>query len=134
MNALETALYTQLTGGTALTALLAGTTSVYNTQAPPGAAFPYVVFNLASGLTENVDDNERDDLYYTVKGVGTATMGQVGNIAAQLDSLLHKQSLSVSGYTNLWQRRTARVQYAEVDAGITYYHQGGTYRFRLHKD
>ncbi len=56
MNALETALYNTLSGGTALTALLAGGTaapSIYNQQAPDEAAFPYVVFALQGGGDEN---------------------------------------------------------------------------------
>ena len=53
MNALTSAIYTTLTGGTALTSLLAGTASVYYNAAPDDATFPYVVFNYQSNLEEN---------------------------------------------------------------------------------
>ncbi len=59
MNALAASIYGTLTGGTALTALLAGTASIYNTVVPQGAAFPYLVFNQQAAQSEIEDANDR---------------------------------------------------------------------------
>ena len=135
MNALETALYEALTGGTALAALLAGTASVYNNIAPPGSAFDYVVFNQQVGDDENMDAHRRVDWRYMVKGISSVSMAAGGSIAAEIDSLLHAIPLTVSGWTNIWQRRLSTVRYQEVTAeGECFYHCGGIYQFRLEKE
>ena len=51
-NALNTALYTKLSGGTALTGALGGT-CIYHGVAPEGAALPYVVWSYAAGGADN---------------------------------------------------------------------------------
>ena len=132
MNALKQALYEAMTGGTALTALLAGTASIYNSIAPPGSSFDYVVFNQQAGADENMDDHRRTDWRYTVKAVSATSPAAAGIIAAAIDDLLHDAPLSVTGYANLWQRRVSTVEFTEVTpAGEYYYHAGGIYQFRL---
>jgi hypothetical protein len=132
---LWTALYSRLTGGTALTALLSGTTAIYDTVAPQGATLPYVVFNQQAGRTENLDGNRRDDVFVTVKAITAASLKAAEAIDAQVDTLLHDSLLTVTGYTALWQRRTESIRYAEpMPGGGHYYHAGGVYRIRLHKD
>ncbi len=59
--ATQTALYTRLTGGAALTALLSAATAVYHIQAPQGAVLPYVVFFSSSDQTETVDPRRREN-------------------------------------------------------------------------
>lgn len=135
MNALEIALYEALTGGTALTALLAGTTSVYNNTAPADSPFDYVSFNQQVGDDENMDDHRRVDWRYTVKGVSAVSMAAGGNIATEIDALLHAIPLTVSGWTNIWQRRLNTIRYQEITAeGECFYHCGGIYQFRLEKE
>jgi len=135
----EAALYTTLTGGTALTALLAGTASVYNTVIPAGASYPCVVFNLAAGLDANDEPgHRRHQEEYQVKVVDQTSMAHAGSVAAQIDTLLHAvgpgtaSNLSVSGYRVLFQERVRPVRYVESSAeGQRFYHAGGIYRVRL---
>lgn len=135
MNALETAIFEAMTGGTALTALLAGTASVYNNVAPPASSYDYVVFNQQAGADENMDEHRRVDWRYTVKAVSGTSTAAAGLIANEIDDLLHDAPLTISGYVNLWQRRVSTVRFTEVTPeGEYYYHAGGIYQFRLEKE
>ena len=132
MNALELALYARLTTFSALTTLLAGTASVYNQQAPTGAALPYVVFNLMAGGDDNDNPNRALSLLYNVKAVGTAGFLNSGNIDTQIDAALHAQTLTVSGWANIWTHRITNQRYVEtVEGGRRYFHAGGQYRIRI---
>jgi hypothetical protein len=134
MNALETALYGALAGGTALTALLAGGTaapSVYNQQAPDGAAFDYVVFTLMAGGDENETPHRTKNLVYQVRAVSQASPAQAGLIDAQIDAVLHLKPLTVSGWANIWCAREGDFALTETIDNVNYYHAGGQYRIRL---
>ena len=138
-HALEAALYTRLTGGTAFTALLSGTASVYNTVAPAGASYPFCVFNLASGIDLNAEPgHRRHQLDYQIKVVSQTSQANAGLASVQLDALMHAAGpsaasrLSVTGYRNLFQERIHPVRFVEPsDVATPYYHSGGVYRFHL---
>lgn len=130
-NALETALYGRLAGGTALTSLLAGTASIYNSLAPPGSAHDFVVFSHQGGGDENLTPRRMRNVVYLVKAVSTAGMAKAGQIDAAADALLHNQELSVSGWANFWLAREGDVRYSELtEDGKRYFHSGGLYRVR----
>lgn len=132
MNVLELAIRSTLTGGTALTALLAGTASVYNAAVPRGVSFPCVVVNLQGGGDANETPRRRKDLLYQAKAISTASMTAAGAIDNEVDSLLHNKTLTVTGWTNFWLARERDIRYVEVDPeGVEYYHSGGIYRIRL---
>lgn len=133
MNVTETALYGTLTGGTALTNLLAaGTAGVYGYQAPQGSTYPLVEFGLASGEDVSTTPHREDSEIYLVKGVSTVSMQQAGAIEAQIDALLHRQTLTVTGYTNILTKRETQVRYVETaDDGRQYWHAGAHYRVWL---
>lgn len=133
MNAVETALYTRLTGTAGLTALLASGTAVYNIRAPQNAPLPYVVFSLVSGMDDN-DTPVRDrQLLYLVKGISSVGMQQAGAIHAQIDAALHNNPLTVTGWTNFWLHSEAGdIRFVEPEqGGRNVYHAGGQYRIRL---
>jgi len=131
-SALDIALYTALTGGTALTALLAGTASVYYGLAPRGSAFDYVIFNQqAGGIIQTAAECETEDPAYLVKGISSTSIAAAVSIANEIHNIM-ASDLNVSGYTNLWQERAERVKYTEVaDDGQLFYHAGYVYQFRL---
>jgi hypothetical protein len=135
MNELDQALYTALTSGTALTALLAGTTSVYYGVAPHDVDLDYVVFNQQSGPYQQLaPSHELLDSIYQVKGISDTSMLKAGQIAAQIQAVMDT-ALTISAHTNLWQERTARVRFIEVTAeGERFYHSGYLYRIRLEVD
>ena len=104
-NALNTAIYSVLSGNAALVSLLGGS-AVYYQQAPDNADLPYVVFSHPAGQPDNTHGNDmRNQLVY-VRGY-SGTVAQAGSIDLHCGTTLHRRSLSVSGYSNFW---TAREQ------------------------
>ena len=135
-NALNTTIYSALSGGTALTALLHGPTSVYYMQAPDAASLDYVVWNWQAGPT---DDNETAKRANTglvfVRAYSGTSAARAGSIDAQIDALLHGAELTVSGWNNFWTAREESMSLVEVDeAGKQIYMAGATYRVRLGKN
>lgn len=134
MNALKTALYTKLTGASALTALLASATSVYDGVAPRGASTPYVIFHVQDDRDENSCSDRMLDDDVLVKGVSTTSAQQAGNLAAQIDALLHNGTLAVTGWRVFWLRRSTGVDYVETKPdGTNVWHTGGIYRLRMNQ-
>lgn len=138
-NALNTALYTKLSGGTALTSLLSGgtaTPSVYFEQAPDGAALPYVVWLYPSELDENLISHRMKDIVIRAYGVASAP-AQAGTIDAAIDTLLHGGTLAfgtATGWTPIWLRRENGYQLITTsEAGIRYYTSGADYRAEITK-
>lgn len=134
MNAVETALYSRLAGASALTALLATTTSIYNTVAPQGAAYPLVVFNLQAGGDDNKSPHRAKQLLYLVKAVSATSMKDAGTIDNEVDTALHGLVLTVTDWTNYWLMRGQDVRFEELAPdGKRYFHSGGIYRIRIAK-
>lgn len=132
MNALEAALYARLTGGTALTTLLSGTTSVYNQMVPTTETGDCVVFGLTGGGDENLCPQRSQALLYSVKGVSEVSAAKAGTIDAQVDALLHRATLTVTGWANILLRRESEFSFTEkTPEGRHYYHRGGVYRIHL---
>jgi len=133
MNELNTTIYSKLQG-TALTSLLAGTTSIYHLQAPDNADPPYVVFNTQAGGDENQTPKRRKSLLLFVRGYSKVSAAQAGSIDAQIDTLLHRQSLSVSGWANIYTWRETDLETIQnLPSGEKYWMQGGFYRVRLER-
>lgn len=132
LDALATALYSQLTGGTALTALLAGTTSVYHLQAPEDASLPYVVYSVQAGGDTNQSPNRDKNLLIYVRCFAASGALEAGQLDAQIDQRLHMQNMPVTGWTNVWLARETDMESAEtLTNGSIIYSAGGMYRLRL---
>ena len=133
-NALGAALYTKLTGGTALTALLAGTTSIYNVTAPFEAAYDYVIFNVQAGGDTNDTQHRVKDLTLQVRGYSTQ-LSKAGSIDAACDALLHRQALSITGWSEIFTPQRMQeielVEYDETNRPI--YTRGGLYNLKIEK-
>jgi hypothetical protein len=130
MIATDQAFYTRLSGGTALTALLAaGTASIFHLQAPEGAALPYVLWSLQGGGDENLSAHRvKQDIYF-VRAYSGVSAAQAGAIDAQIDPLLHLVPLTVSGWTDLWLARETDLESVEITpTGARVWMQGGLYR------
>ena len=132
MKALNTALYSRLSTATALTSLLAGTTSVYALQAPEGATLPYVCFNLQGGGDTNDTANRLKNLVVFVRAYAT-TNARAGSIDAQIDMALHLVPFTgVSGWTNIWLAREQDLEIVEnPPTGGQVFMNGGLYRCML---
>lgn len=130
--ALETALYTTLSGGTALTTELGGT-FIYNQQAPQTPGDKYVIFQWQGGGDVNDTPIRSRNPLYAVFGVGL-TQEAAGAIDTEVDTLLHNGSLSVSGWSNFWLARESDINFSEIDSGgVTRYRVGGLYRVLMDK-
>ena len=133
MNELNTAIYSRLSGGTALTALLGGT-AIYHQQAPDGRALPYVVFSTQSAIDENQTANRTKNTLIQVRAFSGVSAAQAGSIDAACDALIHDTPLTVTGYTNFWIRRDGEIELLEnLPNGGKVWSSGATYRIRLDK-
>jgi hypothetical protein len=130
VNQIERGLYAALTSSTALTSLLAGTASVYNTLAPANAVLPYVVFQKQSNVPVYTNGGlAYENAVYMVKGVvESPSKAVVGEIASRINTALTDQPLTVTGYKHLMTRRISDIDYSEVVAGKTVQHAGASFR------
>lgn len=132
MKALDTALRNTLTGGTALTALLSGTASVYADVVPPEESFPCVVYQDQGGGDENLSPHRTKSVLRTVKAISATSKVAAEDIDAQIDALLHDAPFAVTGWSHIWCMREADISYTETNPeGRAYFHVGGVYRMRL---
>ena len=135
MNVLNTALYSRLQTTSAITSLLAGTTAIYNLQAPNNASYPYIIFSLQGGGDDNDTANRTKNLVLFVRAYSGVSALQAGSIDAQIDTALHLVPLTVSGWTDFWLAREEDLETVETEPnGQKIYMQGGFYRARLDKD
>lgn len=133
VTALETGLYSILSGNSALTTELGGTL-IYNKQAPQGPGTKFVVFNWAGGGDENLTPHRTRNVVYTVQAVAT-TQAQAATLDRLIDAALHEKTLTVSGWTNFWTAREDDISYVEQDAGGNpIFHVGAQYRIRIDDD
>jgi len=130
MNAIETGLYSKLANTSALTTALGGT-AIYSRHAPQGTARPYVVFMHAGGGHENINPSNLQNHVYLVKAVSDGSK-EAGTIDGHISTALHKQTLTVSGFTNFSTQRENEVQVTEnTREGVAVYHTGAYYRIRI---
>ena len=131
LNLVSTALYSKFTGDTTLKALMATSTSFFPIKAPKDSVYPFVVWSLLYGGPENITPSDLQSHLYFIRAYATCALS-AGNIHAQIASLLHKQTLSVAGFTNIWSALEEEYEGEEIlETGKTVYMRGGGYRFRL---
>jgi len=131
MRAVDVGLYSKLSADTALVALLSADTPMFNMVAPPNTDMPYVIFFGSGGGPDNITPSDLRSMVYGVKGVAS-TLNAAASIDARIDTLLHNNSITVSGYTNIWLARETEVQLVEdAPDGNPIYHYGAYYRIRI---
>ena len=128
MIELDTALYGALTAYAGLTALVS--TRVYQTEAPQGAALPFVVFNHQAGGLQNMEPTDRIDHLVYVRGFATTQMG-AALIDAQVKLALHNVVLTITGWQGFAVKRENEIALVERDsAGAQVWQRGAMYRVR----
>ncbi|HUW08892.1 MAG TPA: DUF3168 domain-containing protein [Anaerolineae bacterium] len=131
MKAIRAAIYSQLISDTALISELGGATAVYYSVAPQGTALPVVIFFNAGGGPENQYPGDLTTERYLIKGVSN-TLDEALDIDGAIQAAMHKQTLTVAGFTNIWTRRTGDVSLTEnSDDGSLIRHEGAYYRIRV---
>ena len=129
-NLLATSIYSKLTGGTALIAALGGT-AIYRSVAPDTATYPRVVFSHMAGGPDNTNPSDMRTAIYSVICWSTSE-AQAGTIDALVSALLHKQTLSVTGYTAFQCVRETEINVVEFPPTAEPVHGvGAQYRIRL---
>lgn len=130
MNVLNTAIYSRLGTTTAITNLLAsGSASIFNLQAKEGAALPYIVWSIQGGGDENLTANRTKNLMVFIRAYSGVSAAQAGSIDAQIDTALHLNPLTVSGWTNIWLARETDLETVEnIPNTKPVYMNGGFYR------
>lgn len=134
MNELNSAIYGTLSSGTALTALLPGTTSIYYQMPPDNTPRPYVIWNMQGGGDENLTPRRTKNLVIYIRAYSDTSAAHAGSIDAQVDARLHGRNLTVSGWANFWLMRESDIELIENQpSGEKTWSAGGFYRVRLQK-
>ena len=131
LSAISTGIYSKLSADSTLTATLATTTSIYAIKAPKDAAYPYIVYSLFYGAPENITPSDLQSHIYFIRAYAASAL-TAGNIHAKVAALLHKGSVTVSGFTNIWTALEEEYEGDEVnETGNTIFVRGGGFRIRL---
>lgn len=132
---LDAAMYSKLAGTAAVTAIVGSGTAarIYNLQAPAGAALDYIIFYAGSEIVPNTQ--LRDDLnaVYRVDCWGL-TRARAEALSAVVFSALHKETLTVAGWTNYWMRCEGKTDFVANVDGKQFYRRVWDVRIRASKD
>ena len=129
INNTATALYSTLTGGTALTALLSGTAAVYDMQAVEKATYPYVVYNHQGGGPTNETKANLENNVWWIRAYSKTSAKNAALIFTQVDALLHKKNITITNATTIWLCREENIALVESNpAGEKIFTCGGMYR------
>jgi hypothetical protein len=125
------ALFTRMSAGTALTALLPGTASIYDTQAPDNATLPFVVFSHTDGGPENLDANNLEINLWYIRVYGSTSAKNTTEVFEQVDNLLNRVNITITGYNTLWCAREQNIKGIEITPdGSKIWNAGAIYRIR----
>lgn len=132
-KAIRVGLYTKLNVASVTASLPNGSAGIRHAVAPPGALFPFVIFDKVSGTpTRRMGGNAWDDQLWLVKVVDRAESSSVAEDTAKaIDDLLDFGTLTVSGGVTLAVLRDSDVDYTETDGDKTYRHHGARYRLSV---
>ena len=131
INDTATALYSTLTSGTTVTALLAGTTSIYHMQAPDNAPLPYIVYSLQAGGPELINPSKLETNTWWVRVYSASSASNAAQIFEKADALLDRKNISITGATTIQCVRDENIALVEqTPTGKAIYDCGGMYRIR----
>lgn len=132
VNELNAAMYSKLSAAGSIIAALGGT-ALYFLQAPDDAHAPYIVWDWNVGRENNDTAHRIKDETVFVRGYAE-TSDAAGTLDALIDAQLHGGTLSVSGWTNFWLKRTADFSAVDVDpSGRRVYMAGGNYAITIER-
>ncbi len=126
MREIDQALYTALTGSTALMALASG---IYRGIAPGSAIYPYISYmEQVSNDGYALSGRTHRTATYQVMAIDIGqTANKAGQIFTQIDAVLNAASLTASSWTTIYIRRETGIEYEERDKNEVYQHVGGLY-------
>lgn len=126
-------LYNRLNVASVTSLLANGSASLYHAVAPPGSAFPYIVFSKISSVSRKaMGTNAFDSQLWMVKAVSWGedrpNASPAEDIAKAISDRLDFATLTITGGTNLYLARESDLDFAEVDDDQVYSHHGSRYR------
>jgi DNA-binding LytR/AlgR family response regulator len=124
------ALYTKLTTTSGVTTLLATSTSVFHGQAPPNAAYPYIILNKQSNRrTRAFNATAFEDETWMVKAVDRNTTSDTAEaIRNAVATALTNGTLTITGRTVQDLYPIGDIDYLETEGDQTYRHHGLLFR------
>lgn len=131
MDAFRASVFAALNGSSALTDLLATTTSIYHRRAPFDAAFPFIIFTKHTGVPIwAFAGNPIANQVWLFKGIDRGlSSGKAEDIDKQIGVVLTDPVMTLSDGTLLYMRRESDVDYEEgTDPDTLIHHVGGLYR------
>lgn len=128
--AIRKGLYAKLAGTGAVTTLLATSTSIFHGQAPPDAAYPYIILNKQSNSrTRSFNATAFEAETWMVKAVDRNTTSDTAEaIRNAVDTALTNGTITVTGRTLQDLYPTGDIDYLETEGDQTYRHHGQLYR------
>jgi hypothetical protein len=131
MKALDKALYSKLSGSTALASLVGGTAAprIYNSVAPPNMTMPVVIFHRQGGGNTSETPREEHIVTYAVKAL-SGSLSDGLDIEEEIHNALYEQDLAVAdGYADYAIFEMGHLNFAEhIGGGSVMYHTGRLYR------
>lgn len=100
MNEVANAIYDKLATNTSLVAQVG--TRIYRGVAPQSAIYPLVIITLMGGGVTTETPTDMADPFYLVSVISDVSTAQAGTIAEYIKTALHRQTLTVSGWSNYW--------------------------------
>jgi hypothetical protein len=134
MNVLDAAIYSKLNTSGVTSLLANGSASIFALQASEQATLPYIVFSVTGGGDDNLDARRTKDMVYFIRAYSQVSKAQAGSIDSAIDTALHLQTLSPSGWANYWTAREEDLSAVEnPPSNQTIFMVGGYYRVRIEK-
>ena len=131
---LRKSIYQKLTTTTAVSNKLATSTSVYHGQAPPDAAYPFVIISKQSNRRTRAfaKSTAFEAETWLIKAVDrNSTSNRAESISEAIGAALINGTLSVSGKTVEDIYPTGDVDYLETEGDQTFRHHGTLFRIVL---
>lgn len=132
MNELNDAIYNKLAANAPILAAVG--TRIYRGVAPTGAVYPLITYQVNGGgeLTETPADSM--EIYYLVQALSRVSSAEAGSLAELIRTALHKQTLTISGWVNIWTSAGQHFDPVELDqGGVPTWYAGRQVRIRLSK-
>ncbi len=125
-TAIRKGLYAKLTSTNAVTSQLATSTSVFHGQAPPNAAYPYIILNKQSNRrTRAFNEVAFEAETWMVKAVDrNTTSDRAEAIRNAVATALTNGTITASGRTIQDIFPTSDIDYLETEGDQTYRHHG----------
>lgn len=131
LNAIDKAVATALEAA-AITALVPATRHWNMVVPTDNATWPVIVFGFFDSDNEAMAfSSDGQSMLYTIKAIakGSTDVGNPGEIAAEIDTVFHRGTLSPTGQTVYGVHRVRHLSFIENDEGNTpYVHRGAVYK------